>query len=773
MSVERKQFYEFGPFRIDPDKRLLLRDDQPVPLQPKAFETLLVLVQNSGTVVLKNDLMKTLWPDSFVEESNLTQHIFVLRKSLGETAGENRYIATIPGRGYRFAERVRLVPEHEDIVVESRSVTRVVIDAETSLDQIPPSMVGPIKTSPSIRPTHKLRWAGLAAVALAAILGGAWYWRTHRPPKLTEKDTIVVADFENRTGDSVFDDTLKDALAVELAQSPYLNVVSDRKISEGLKLMGREPGQRLTGEVAHDLCQRLSSNALLQGSIANLGNQYVVVLTVTNCATGDLLASEEARAEGKEKILPAVDEAASSLREKLGESLDSIAKYDTPVEQATTPSLAALQAYSAGINAWKSGSGRGNEAAIPFYQRAIELDPNFVMAYAHLGMSYSNMDVRDPAVENMKKAFQLRDRVSERERFYIDSRYYIIVTGEIEKGIRVLEQWRRVYPREWSPTFTLVVVHRELGQYEEALREARATVALEPGVDPSYYNLVFAALALNRFDEAQAVVKEWQSHPGSTTPIYVPYTLAFLQNDAAGMQKEAGDFPSYHADTDAYYGRFRRARELSRGDARRLIEAGLWDAAAGYPEEARRDVRASLDLSREERIQTCAAMALALAGDTVQAETIAAALAKREPLGTLANQYWLPTIRAAIHLHQNNPAKAVEDLEVTSGYELGATMDGFETVPLFPVYVRGQAFLALHQGGKAAAEFQKYIDHRGMVREYPLGALARAGLARAYAMQGEPVKARAAYQDFFSLWKDADPDAPVLKQAKMEYSKLQ
>jgi eukaryotic-like serine/threonine-protein kinase len=764
MNLERKQFYEFGPFRIDPDKRLLLRDDRPVPLQPKAFETLLVLVQNSGTVVLKNDLMNTLWPDSFVEESNLTQHIFVLRKSLGESAGENRYIATIPGRGYRFAEKVRLVPEHEDIVVESHSVTRVVIDAESSLDQTRPTV---------IRPTRKLRWAGLAAFTIAAILGGAWYWRLRRAPKLTEKDTIVVADFENRTGDPAFDDTLKEALAVDLDQSPYLNVVSDRKISEGLKLMGREPGQRLIGEVARDLCQRVSGNALLQGSIARLGNQYAVVLTVTNCATGDSLASEEARAESKEKILPAVDKAASSLREKLGEALDSIAKYDTPVEQATTPSLAALQAYSAGINAWKSVSSDNNQAAIPFYQRAIELDPNFVMAYAHLGQSYDNLDVKDLAIENMNKAFNLRDRVSERERLYIDSRYYIVVTGEIEKAIRVLEQWRRVYSREWSPAFTLVVEHRELGQYEDALREARASVLLEPGVDRSYYNLVFAALALNRFDEAQGAIKEWQSrNPVSGTRLYVLYTLAFLRNDAAGMQKESGGFPSYHADTEAYYGRFRRARELVRRDAVRLSEAALWDAAAGYPGQARRDVSASQNLSKSNEIETYAALALALAGDTVRAEIIAAELAKRKPLDTLGNQYWLPTIRAAIHLNQNNPAKAVQDLEVTSGVELGATMDGFETVPLFPVYVRGQAFLALHQGREAAAEFQKYIDHPGMVREYPLGALARVGLARADAMQGDTEKARAAYQEFFGLWKDADPDIPILKQAKAEYAKL-
>ena len=790
MSVERKQFYEFGPFRIDPDKRLLLRDDQPVPLQPKAFETLLVLVQNSGTVVLKNDLMKTLWPDSFVEESNLTQHIFVLRKSLGETAGENRYIATIPGRGYRFAEKVRLVPEHEEIVVESHSVTRVVIDGESSLDPIRPSMIRP----EMIRPTHKLRWIGLAAVILTAILGGAWYWRSHRLPKLTEKDTIVVADFENRTGDPVFDDTLKDALAVELDQSPYLNVVSDRKISEGLKLMGRDAGQRLTGEAARELCQRVSGNALLQGSIARLGGQYVVVLTVTNCATGDTLASEEARADSKEKILPAVDKAASSLREKLGESLDSIARYDTPVEQATTPSLPALQAYSAGISSWKSGGEHGNEAVIPLYQRAIELDPNFVMAYAHLGQCYSNLGINDLAIENMNKAFKLRDRVSERERLYIDSRYYMVVTGEIEKAIGVLEQWRRVYPREWSPAYTLAAEYRRVGRYEEALREARASVPLEPGVNSSYHILVLTALALNRLDEAQAAIREWQTrNPVSNERVYDLYTLAFLQHYPAGMQKVSaqetganfdGQNLSDQANTVAFYGHLRRARELTRR-ARALegIKGGLsaWtierqmdvvlsEAVAGYSEQARRDVSAFLNLSRNDEIQIRAALALALAGDTTRAHAIAAELAKRNPLDTLANQYWLPTIRAAILLNQNNPDKAVQELEVASRFELASPTVYWALI--FPVYIRGQAFLALNQGSEAAAEFQKYIDHRGLVRECLLGAVAHLGLARAYALQGDTVKARASYQEFFDLWKDADPDVPVLKLAKAEYARL-
>jgi tetratricopeptide (TPR) repeat protein len=398
----------------------------------------------------------------------------------------------------------------------------------------------------------------------------------------------------------------------------------------------------------------------------------------------------------------------------------------------------------------------------------------------------------------MNKAFGLRDRVSDRERLYIDSHYSIVVTGEIEKAIRVLEQWRRVYPREWIPAYTLVVEYRRVGRYEEALQEAKATESLEPGANANYYNLALTALALNRLDEAQALLTEWQYRdPVSSVQIYTRYMLAFLRNDPAGMQEPSAqatsadletDFLFAQAGTEAFYGHWRRAQELTRraralgsgvkedasvGAARNLVEAALPEAVAGYSEQARRDVTASLKLSRSDEIQTYAALALALAGDTAHADTIATELAKRNPLNTLSNMYWLATIRAVIQLNRNSPVKSVGELEQASRFDLGATMDGSQTAPLFPVYMRGQAFLALHRGREAAAEFQKFIDHRGMVREYLLGALAHVGLARAYAMQGDTVKARAAYQEFFSLWKDADSDIPILKQAKIEYSKLQ
>jgi DNA-binding winged helix-turn-helix (wHTH) protein/tetratricopeptide (TPR) repeat protein len=793
-----ERIFQFGEFQLDPRARSLRRDKATVLLNSRAFDVLLYFVQNPGKILTREELLKHVWAEAFVDENTLVQTISGLRRALDERPGDNSYVVTLPGRGYQFVSAVRiLAPEGGNASSEPTTGTRN--DPGSLLFEKRTIQTSVITTEEQKGlPTSRSRVRRVAApLAIAAtltlsvaILGGAWFWHSHRPPKLTEKDTVVVADIENRTGDPVFDDTLKQALTVGLDQSPYLNVVSDQKIGEALKLMGRDTGQRVTGEVSRDLCQRVRGNAVLQGSIASLGSQYVVLLTVTNCATGEPLASEQVRAESKERILAALDKAASNLRGKLGESVGSIEKYDTPMEQATTPSLAALQAYSAGVRIWAN---KGNEAAIPFYKRAIELDPNFAMAYARLGQSYDISGVKDLAIENMNQAFGLRDRVSERERFYIDSRYYDIVTGEKEKLFRVSEEWRQVYPREVEPVRTLAWHYRFVGRYEDALREAKESVLLQPGADVNYWNLAFTALTLDRLDEAQSVLEEWQARsPNSGLQVWGQYWLAFLRSDTAGMQKLSargvgadweGDFLSDQSETELYYGRVRKSRDLARraiesagGDkesasvqAAYLENEALDEVVLGYPEQAKRDVTASLNLSRSDEVY--AALTLALAGNTRPAETITAELVKRHPLDTLFNMYWLPTIRAAIQLNRNNAAKAVQELEVTSRFELGDAMGGYEA-PLFPVYVRGQAFLAMRQGREAAAEFQKYIDHPGFVRNHPLGALARVGLARAYAMQGDTLKARAAYEDFFSLWKDADPDIPVLKKAQAEYAKL-
>jgi DNA-binding winged helix-turn-helix (wHTH) protein/tetratricopeptide (TPR) repeat protein len=803
MPMISGRIFEFGKFQLDVSARSLRREEATVLLSSRAFDVLLYFVENPGKILTREEVLKNVWAEAFVDDNTLVQSISALRRALNEKPGDNSYIVTLPGRGYQFVAAVRVVgPENGD------SVQGLALAAQTDSGglifqrhtQTNVTTITKEERQQVSRPISRNRIARMiAALAIGATLvtsiGGGWYLRSHRAPKLTEKDTIVVADFDNRTGDPVFDDTLKQALTVGLDQSPYLNVVSDRKIGEALKLMGRDSGQRFTGEVARDLCQRVSGNALLQGSISSLGSQYVVAFTVTNCATGDLLAAEQVRAESKEKILPALDKAASDLRGKLGESAGSIEKYDTPMEQASTPSMAALRAYSAGVKIWGS---EGYEAAIPLYKHAIELDPNFAMAYAYLGQAYSILGVKEPAIENMNKAFGLRDRVSERERFYIDSRYYDIVTGEKEKLIQVCEEWRHVYPREVGPVRTLAWDYRLVGRYEDALREANEALRLEPGADVNYWNVVFTALKLNRLDEAQAVFKEWQTRsPDSAWQVWGEYYLVFLRGDRAGMQKLlaqgmggdlGGEFLSNLSDTEAYYGRVGKSRDLTRwaieagvGDkettgvqtAGSKINCALREVLLGFNKQARRDVSDSLRLSRSEEIQIYAAMALASAGDPERAESIAAELAQRHPLDTLDNNYWLPTIRAAIQLSHNNPARALQVLEVTSPFELGDVTDSGNKAPLFPVYVRGQAFLSLHQGREAAVEFQKFVDHPGVVLNNPIGAVARVGLARAYAMQGDTIKARAAYEDFFNLWKDADPDIPILKQAKTEYAKLQ
>jgi DNA-binding winged helix-turn-helix (wHTH) protein len=793
MSVKAQGIFQFGEFRIDALARTLRREAEVITLNYRAFDVLLYFVQNSGKVLTRDELLKNVWPDTFVDEHSLEQSISVLRRALDEKRGDNRYIVTLAGRGYQFVAPVQVITPDGKIVPELATADRndpseLIFQKQTIEASV--TTQEKERASSTVFGSRVPRVLGAIAATLAvsvATLGGAWYWRSYRTPKLTEKDTIVVADFENRTGDPVFDGTLKEAVAVDLDQSPYLNIVSDQKIGDALKLMSRDPGLPITGDVARDLCQRVNGNALLQGSIANFGKQYVVVLTTTNCATGDLLGAEQFRAESKEKILPALDKAVASLRGRLGESLRSIGKYATPVEQASTPSLAALQAYSAGLKALEDG---GNLAAIPFFKRATELDPNFAMAYAHLGQASSDAGIAGPPYDDTTKAFGLRDRTSDRERFYIDSSYYDVVTGEFEKEVRVLEQWRQVYPREAKPARILAHLYRYLGRYEESLREARDSVRLEPDADSNYDQLVLSALMSNRLDEAQAALQA--RDPDSYRKAPNLYRLAFLRNDLAGMQRQEariagkegeGLLLSLQSDTEAYYGHLRKARELTR----RATEVEVGDKAAGwragksafegcfrevffgYSEEARRDVTAVLAVHGGRGGQYLAIMALALVGDGQRVEAIAADWRKDSPDDEVVNLYGMATARAAIQLWgHNNPAKAVRDLEVASRYELAQTV----APPLLPVYVRGQAFLALHQGAAAAAEFQKFVDYPGAVGNNPIGAVARMGLARAYAMQGDTVKARAAYEEFFSLWKDADPDIPILKEAKAEYSKL-
>ena len=637
-------------------------------------------------------------------------------------------------------------------------------------------------------------WRIAVPVLLVALLvaGGLYYRSRQQSTRLTDKDTIVLSDFDNKTGDVVFDDTLKQGLSVQLEQSPFLALVSDRKVNETLKLMGRPAGDRLTTEVTREVCLRTGSEAMLTGSIASLGSQYVIGLKAVSCDTGDVLGEAQEQAAGKEAVLKALGNAAISLRGNLGESLSSMQKYATPLEEATTTSLEALKAYSLG---WKTYLAKGNTAALPIYKQAAELDPSFAMAYGRMSAIYSDLNQAGRSAQNARKAYELREKVSERERFFIEGNYYRIATGELAKAVQIDELWRQTYPRDDMPYIALSDISGRLGNWGKALEEARAALRLEPSILVNYINLGTAYTTLNRLDEAEAVYKEAEERKLEDEGLLqARYLLAFLKDDeaqmaqlvSAAMGKPGAEDLSLatQADTESWYGKLKNARELTRramdsaqhNDATETAagyqaDAALREMASGNRDQANAGASAALKLAANRDVRAVAALTLAGTGDRAAAEKLAAELDRTFPLDTLVQTYWLPTIRASLALQRKDPNRAIELLKVAGMIELSEPTD--LSVSLCPAYLRGQAYLMLHDGNRASAEFQKFIDHRGVVMNFPWGGLARLGLARAYAMEGDPAKAKAAYQDFLALWKDADPDIPALKQAKAEYAKLQ
>jgi eukaryotic-like serine/threonine-protein kinase len=657
---------------------------------------------------------------------------------------------------------------------------------------------GPVPVVETPSPGRPKLWIGAATVVLAALIGGGYYFlHTRTPgtgsnagPPLTEKDTVVLADFDNSTGDPVFDGTLKQALAADLVQSPFLNILSDRKVGDTLKLMGQAPSEHVTAEVAKELCLRTGSKAFIGGSISKLGSEYVVSLNAIACSTGDSLARERAEASSKEAVLKALDTAAIAMRGRLGESLASVQKFDVPVE-ATTPSLEALKAYSMGIT---TGRTKGSAESIPFLKRAIELDPNFAMAYVGLAVSYSNLGRTSLAADNAKKAYDLRDRVSERERYRISSFYFEFVTGEVEKGTEAYELWARSYPRDMVPHANLGVLYSNLGQYDKAIAEMQLKQSLEPSIN-GYGNLAEMYLVVNRSKEAQQTILEAQQKNFDGLGIRGDlYTLAFLSGDTDAMERqvawgagrpgEEDQMLNAHADTQAYYGRVKKARDIARratdsavrADAKEtgaewLAFQAIREAELGNVSAARQAVANALALAPGRYVKVLAALALARTGETTQSKSLLEGLQKSEPTNTFLKVYWFPVIEASMAMAQQAPDRATVALEPSVPYELGEPPPGIST--MYPAYVRGLAYLAQKNGPAAAAEFQKFVDHPGVVRNFLLGSLARLQLGRAYAMAGDSSKAKAAYQQFFTLWKDADPDVPILKDAKAEFAKLQ
>ena len=768
-----KQLYEFGPFRVDPQKELLLRGDEAVPLTPKTFQILLVLVRRNQEVVTKDDLLKEVWPDTFVEESNLSRNIFLLRKALGESPQDHQYIVTVPGRGYRFAESVQLVPEQElSIVAASHSKMQV-----------------------EVKETKPWAWIAIAAVLLTGLsfAGLRLLWR--KPVGITSRDTVVLADFANFTGDPVFDETLHQGLSIQLEQSPFLSLVADRRVSSTLQLMGQKPDAILTPEIARQVCERTGSAAVVEGSIRLLGSHYVIGLRAKNCNTGEILGEEQSEVSKKEDVLKALDHIANSLRRRLGESLASVEKYSSPLEETTTPSLEALKAYSLGV---KTAFTKGFPSGIPLLKRAIDIDPNFALAHAHLGLWYSSVGESALARDSAIRAYALRDRASDREKFFITAIYQRDVTGNLEAARKALEIWSESYPRDaYVHGLLSGFCSQGTGRYEESIVEAKETIALDPSFTPAYINLSFSNFYLDRFAETRSAVDQ-----ALARKLYIPEILLLnfyvslddehAMRRAAALSKDvpgAEDWISYsEALVLARSGRLRlasekatRAIELAHqaGEQERsaIYEAGEadWQALSGDDAHSRANALAALKVSRARDVEYAAAFALATLGDYSRAKSLADDLEKRFPEDTSVQFNYLPALRGLLMIHEGSPEKAIELLQPAIAYELAVPSIDFNTffAGLNPVWVRGSAYLAEGKGGEAAVEFLKIIDHKGLAAGDPIAALAHLQLARAYAINRDKPKADLAYKDFLELWKMADPRIPTYKEAKAEYSSLQ
>ena len=675
---------------------------------------------------------------------------------------------------------------------------------------IPSALQAAVVTPPSeVAPaaTKRRRWPILVTAALlviAALIGGVLYYRSQQTPKLTEKDTILVADFANSTGDPVFDNTLKTALTVALAQSPFLNVISDNQAARTLKLMTRPVDTKLTSDVAREVCRRAGGRAYIAGSIDRLGSQYVVGLKAVRCESGEPIAQEQVTADGKEKVLNAVGDAAAKLRGKLGESLASVEKFDVPLAQATTASLDALQAYTLGR---KILAQQGAAAGMPYLQRAIELDPNFATGYWGVGDAYAALNEAGRARDYHTKAFALRQHASERERLSIEATYYLEVTGELDKAAAAFQEIVDNYPQSGFQDVSLVAGTQ--GLYEKALELAKKQVGLYPDLVGAYEQLANMAMGLQRFDEARSAIQQAQARKLSAYLMHIDlYALAFLNNNEPGMSEQNHWFAanpsvenlglSMESDTEAYGGRLNRARELTARSVQSAIQvdsketgaiwwenAALREAALGNFAEAKRAASAGMQLYPESQaVEVEAALAYAMAGDNEQAHRMAEELNQRYSLDTQMQSLWLPAIRAQLALNRKNPAEAINDLQPAAPpIEYGQILVINQLSCLYPTYIRGQAYLASGQGAEAKAEFQKIIDHSGIVWNCWTGALARLGVARANALQTRTsqgadadaarVRALAAYKEFFALWKNVDPDIAVYKEAKAEYARLE
>jgi eukaryotic-like serine/threonine-protein kinase len=765
----------FGPFEVDPHSGELFKHGIPIRVPGQPFQILIALLESPGELITREQLRDQIWGDgrNVDFEHSLNVAVNRLRRSLTDSADQPRYVETVPGRGYRFIGTVQGSAPR----LEAAPVAEAFVIPETG------------------HRSNRKWWVGSGALALSIvlILGGAFI-RADRKPSFGEKGTLVLAGFRNMTGDPVFDATLQQGLMVQLQQSPFLSLVAENRIRQTLQLMGRPASDMLTADLAREVCERTGSSAVLEGSIARLGSRYVVGLAAKSCS-GDSLYVEQVQAARKEDVLDALSRTARKFRRGAGESLAMIRQHDTPLAEATTPSLDALKAYS---TARKLAFSASFGSAVPLLQRAIELDPRFAMAHASLGRVYADIGDSMLSAESTRRAYELRGRANEQERFFIAFSYDRQITGNLENAQRTLELWEQTYPREATPHSLMSgITTQGMGQYEKTIAEGQKTIEMDPDTTPAYLNLAFGYTSLGRFKDAEATLERARKRklevPDS---LILGFYLAFQRNDREGMNQIAARMKGKpeedwmlqsEALVAAHEGRLHEARLFSRQAAELAQRSGhseraaiyvagsaAWEAFLGNVAESRKNAAAAVKLSNARDVEYGSAFALALTHDDLKAQAFAIDLARRFPQDTLVQSTYLPLLNAAASLRHLQPAESVRQLQTTLPLEFatpGTNFFGFFG-GLYPAYLRGQGYLSLGKGDEAAGEFQKIIDHPGVVYADVIGALAYLQLGRSLVLSGKKDNARRAYQDFLTLWKDADPDVPVFKQAKAEYARL-
>jgi DNA-binding winged helix-turn-helix (wHTH) protein/tetratricopeptide (TPR) repeat protein len=790
MSLLVSNFYRFGPFDLDPDQRALRRDGKKIALPPKAIDLLLYLVQNPLRPLTKEELLRAVWPDSFVEEGNLSQNIFLLRKAITPKQKDFRYIVTLPGRGYQFTAAVELIPcspgQQPDVVetqAANLSSTHSTIEPSNGsrISALRTKPIYPPKNEPSGSPRQALSFRHLLAALFILAFGAASFlwWKHHHQPPASEE--IVLADFDNRTGDPAFDDVLDTALEVDLTQSPYLDVMSDQDASNVLRLMGRKPDATITEAIATEICQRADRQVMLSGSVSSLGRHYLLALQATDCFSGKRLAEVKAEATDKDKVLPALDRAADKLRHDLGESAPSVEHFQVSIAQATTSSLEALKAYSIG-EYMVSRAGKDETETLPMFLRCIELDPNFAMAYVAIATDYFNLNEPKLASPYYQKAFDLSEQVSEKEKLYIRAHYYADAQKDLEQGIKTYQLWAETYPRDWGPWLNIAKAYTQLGQEAPAIAAAQQALRLDPSRGINYTILAQAYLHDNRFADAKsAALQDVKIGKDSYNLHALLFELAFIDHDQAAMAHEVAwsqGRPSawyslqFQALAAASQGRYRLAEELfhtaynvaQREDLAEaaddiLVKQASMELESGWPQTARTTLRR---ISSQNNDNPEFAWNQARFGDTAFAERFLA-FSNSNRSGTLMTYVELPRLRAEIALHRGKPQEAIADLETTP-YELAGSLELFAQ--------RGEAYQKANHPEQAIAEYRKLLAHQGLDPLSPLLPLAHLWLARTEAQSGHLQESKSEYEKLFALWKDADKDLPPLQVAQREYAAL-